>query len=272
MASKVPDAFPLPPKPEWFFRVPTNMHTIHNQAAAAPVVGPNGNPHFFPKMQVEDYYSYLSAFDHWETSVERTCRRRHDVAVAKRSLAKYHESTTPKSASSLTRQIKYGDYEVNVQLSKKVVVPPTLSVKPHRAAKRAAKVQLVNAKAKSSAEILSSRSTLVEQLVEEKKASISGIAKINVGSRLSYARVAAAKVATAHAKVINLGSPDVVANILPDENWKIVTRKKGDFKPSLTEVKRLETGSEDTFSVSADPSVPGSLVLKQAVRQMNISG
>jgi hypothetical protein len=245
----------------------TTLHTKEGQifmSAAEMLVR-------FRRMEPEGYKDYLLAHGQWLAIVATTRTRMHDEAVVRHHLTTVHETVTRVDGNP-NRTVPFGSRDYVVSSAKKTEHAPTLSVKPHRAAKRAAKVQLTNAKAKASAEILDSRSALVSELVPEKKASISGVAKIRVGANLSYARVAAAKVATAHATVINRGSKDIVANILPDENWKIVTRKKGDFKPSLTEVKRTETGSEDTFSVSADPTVPQSLVLKQAVRQMNISG
>jgi len=89
---------------------------------------------------------------------------------------------------------------------------------------------------------------------------------------LHKAELIAAKDAAARVKQIKFGSTDLVANVAPDDGWKVVTRRKGDFRPQISTVAVDMPVPGGTFSrqyafVQQDPSAPRNSAPLSAVRQ-----
>lgn len=257
--------YPIPPKPEWFMR--------HTNNVTQPQVGTSLPD--FQKMRDVEYAQYLKSHNTWLDNVRQVQSDERDRAVLRRGLEKITvartmwmgntvEPGTP--PSRLIQQVGLPECRV-VNTKKKAPPAPQLSQKPHKAELRQNRKALENATNKARAQVVAHREILVENGVEARKQVLTSVAKLKQQKPLHNAELTAAKDAAARVKQIKLGSTDYVANVIPDDGWKVVTRKLGNNLQLLSRVEQSVAGRSQTIAtVHKDPGAANNVVAKNALR------
>jgi len=276
--------YPLPPKPEWFQRHTTNISSV----AKGVTIGVDDISSAYTKMRDEEYLSYITAHKTWLATIREIDIAEHDAAVARRALDHFKEVPVNTNArgqeisAPATRVVYANAYApkdatqpivAKIECERKIVHPPTLSQKPHKAEKRQAKIKLVNAKTKTAAVLIEHKATVEEEVREDRKKVITSVEKLKVEAPLHSQELRTAKSANLRVQQIKLGSPDVVGNVVPEDGWKVVTRKKGSFLPLVAEITtHSDNEPTKTVQVQKDPVASYKSVLEQAVRQPHTTG
>jgi len=255
---------------------PTNLKALTESATGTDNAGHSSRTEFAPLDAIQ-YSNYISSHKFWLTQIEAVDNLLHEQALRRRALKSYREAIqidvsnpqedlvrTPISVPGYTA-------DIYVNLQKKVVHPPELSDKPHRAEKRANRKKVRDAAAKAAAEALKAKA---EVIAETKTAPIIkdrlvALNKLSDARPLHKAELTAAKDAAARAKQIRFGSTDLVVNVAPDDGWKLVTRRKGEFRPDLAQAWTIDQATGHFFKagVQRDPAVPQSVVPLVAIRK-----
>lgn len=263
--------YPQPPKPEWFMRVTNEMHTA---SANTGVLGD------FQKMGLPQYKDYLSAHESWLAGVRKLSKEEHDLALIRRHFDGLKEDVTPKIDSPWVRDVRVpgwatqsgADAKLVAKIKKKVNVPPTLSTKPHRAEKRVEKKKLDAEKTKVVVEVIKAKTSALVDTVSRKKEIVDLVEKVRQEQPLRRVELSAAQHAAKRASAISAGSKDLVVNVDPDNQWKVVTRKKGECV-KVSEIIQNRDGRLFSQTVSfKDPSASIASLPMAAVRQPNSVG
>jgi len=283
--------YALPPKPEWFMEHSSQLSNVALHKEVDVVVGGKKNllNTHFTKMTSEQYDAYLSAHKKWQAEAIETDQKLHMVSLQKRAYESFKEPVSVLSVDTVPeprmilrnpfadRQtpaignrnpMSYNDFELTTLPEKKERHEPILSTKPHRAEKRQAKKELVNAKVKTAAVLLEHRTKVETEVREDRKQVISDVEKQKAQAPLHRQTLKTAKALASEVLQIKKSSPDYVGNAISDEGWKVVTRKKGSYIPVTGEINVTNAdGTTKTVSVSKDPTASYKSVLQQAVRE-----
>jgi len=283
-----PTAFyPSPPKLEHFVKsrnhvTSVSLHGGNGGSSGSSNPGIPSPPVFdntlSPGMDQKSYAQYLLAHRAWIDSIHDVDDILHVDALKRRALENKKEvlSVPDLDSLSIVRDIPirgYQDpfgrqYKIRSTMLPKKEVTPTLSVKPHAAEKRAQKKSLSDAKTKAQVEVLKGRTMLVsETKAASVKEKLSEVKKINDLKPLWRAEEHAAKSAAVRSKSIRFGSIDITTNIVPDDGWKVVTRKKGTMtkQSQVTETANVTTGIK-TVESFVDAALPNRVPLASSVR------
>jgi hypothetical protein len=262
--------YPIPPKPEWFMNATTELHSPHVTGGAGSNLTTS-----FVKMKVDQYTDYLSSHNAWRRAVHAIDTEEHDYAMIRRGLTRFTETpifgdgTLPDKAPSTRTIVKPGLSTVTVVSKLKEVHQPQLSLKPHRTEKRVEKKNLTNMKQATAVGIIKAKTIALKETLATKQLFVTAAEKISQQSIVTREQSKAAKAAVQIAKDIRLSSPDLVSGIDTDHDWKVVTRRKGDFMPTLAQVGETIAGGNSVWQVSKDPVAAVSMVPKTAVRRPN---
>jgi hypothetical protein len=263
--------YPQPPKPEWFLRVTNEMHTASQSTAVS------GD---FVKMGASAYSEYLSAHASWLKNVRNIGKEEHDLALVRRHFDGLKEVVAPRDDSPWQRNISVpgwatkngAEAKLTVKPEKKVFTAPTLSTKPHRAEKRVEKKKLDAEKTKVVVEVIKAKTSALVDTIPRKKEIVNLVEKVRQEQPLRKVELSAAQHAAKRASAISAGSKDLVANVDPDNQWKVVTRKKGECV-KVSEILQNRDGKPFSQTVSfKDPSASIASLPMAAVRQPNSVG
>jgi len=283
-----PTAFyPSPPKIEHFVKSRNHVTSLslhggnggssgaNNPGIPAPPVFNNA---LSPGMDEKGYQSYLVAHKSWIDMIHEVDDILHVDALRRRALESKKEVMSVPDLDSLSviREIPirgyqnpFGrQYKIRSTMLPKTETTPTLSTKPHAAEKRDAKKQLRNASVKAQVEVLKGRTALAaETNAASVKEKLSEVKKISDLKPLWRAEESAARSAAARSKSIRFGSIDLATNIVPDDGWKVVTRKKGTMakQSQVTETANATTGIK-TVESFVDAALPTRVSLASSVR------
>jgi len=223
----------------------------------------------FQPMTSVQYADYLLAFTTWKQAVDTMDVELHNQALKRRALESYREVVTlPDELQNFGHSVEVGDYQdmssedpenspmmITISMEKKTVHEPVLSTKPHRGEKRDKKRKLRDAKVKAEIAKLEAITNLTEaKTAPAIQGRLEKVQELKDLRPLHREELVAAKSAVARSKQIRFGSSDVTTNIVPEEKWKVVTRKKGDYWPEFARVDH----PADHTAVRMDPSI-GSL-------------
>jgi len=241
--------------------VSNQLHSISAGNNAKTEDLPGG---YFPRMEVDQYHDYLVAHDKWRTACREIDEIEHRKALVRRGLSKFKEIVSfdivPHPDAVGTRTIDVPGFEDSpgapvellVSLVKKNQQQPQVSTKTHKVEKRAAKKRLAEAIQREKIVTINDKVTALPEQAAEKRTVAEAVRKIKVLRPLQKEEKVAATSAAAIVKQIKFGSADLVANVDPQQGWKVVTRHKGD----KSQVRLVHvTRSEGSCSVQADPCV-----------------
>jgi hypothetical protein len=267
--------YPTAPKLEHFLMKPTNLKSLTESATGTDNAGHSSRTEFAP-LDATQYSHYLAAHNFWLSSIEAVDARLHAQSLRKRALKGWREvlevdANSPDDSQRDNIRIPGYQAEVMVHLQKKVDHPPTLSTKPHRAEKRANRKKVRDATTKAAANALEAKRLVLEATttVPVLTRRIAAVEALTAARPLHKAELTAAKDAAARVKQIKFGSTDLVANVAPDDGWKVVTRRKGEFRPDLAQAWTLDQGTGVVFKagIQRDPAVPQNVVPVAAIRK-----
>jgi hypothetical protein len=268
--------YPSAPKLEHFLLKPTNLKALTESATGTDNAGHSSRTEFAP-LDANQYSNYISSHNYWLSQIEAVDNLLHAQALRRRALKGFREAIhvdLSNPQDDLARDpISVPGYsaDINVILQKKVAHPPELSTKPHRAEKRANRKKVRDAAVKAAAEALKAKAEVIAEtktapLIKDRLVAIN---KLSDARPLHKAELSAAKNAAARAKQIRFGSTDLVVNVAPDDGWKLVTRRKGEFRPDLAQAWTIDQATGQLFKagVQRDPAVPQSVVPLVAIRK-----
>jgi hypothetical protein len=239
---------------------------LHNFSASGDAASPATVATHYVKSTSETYAEYLNAYNAWYLQIQVIETSEHEKALARRALESYREvisfgDALPQSGKDIPIPgYTHGEDDdesltARVVLEKKTPHEPVVSTKPHRAEKRANKKKLRDSKVKLAAGKLQAKDELIKEVtVSDLKAGMKKVQELKDLRPLHKEELKAAKSAVERAKQIRFGSSDVTTNIVPEEGWKVTTRKKGDYWPQFARVDH----PADHTAVRMDPSI-GSL-------------
>jgi len=260
--------YPTPPKPEWFMNAANNMQ--HNQST-----GPDAGS--YTKMDSAKYTAYLRAHNDWVALVRQLDVEEHNAALKRRLLSGYTEKAEfkyngqpvpPPPRETVVSDRAAGKLVISYSSTKKKEHTPEVSVKPHRAEKRAEKKKLAAERTKVAVELIKAKTATLAANTDNKASVVWSVESLRQQQPLRRAELEAAKIAVQQVKAITLGSSDLVANVSPGEGWKVVTRRKGEATPLLSKVTEIKSPNGITsWEVRKDPVVSNNLVPKTAVRR-----
>jgi len=283
-----PTAFyPSPPKLEHFVKSRNHVTSLSLHGGNGGSSGSSNpgipTPPVFDNtlsagMDTKSYELYLRAHRAWIDTIHEVDDILHVAALKRRALGNKKEVLNIPflDSNSVVRDIPVRGYvdpfgkpfKIQAVLAPKKEISPILSTKPHAAEKRAQKKTLSNEKTKAQVEVLKGRTMLVsETKAASVKERLSEVKKINDLKPLWRAEEHAAKSAAARSKSIRFGSIDLTTNIVPDDAWKVVTRKKGTMtkQSQVTETANATTGIK-TVESFVDAALPNRVPLASSVR------
>jgi hypothetical protein len=209
------------------------------------------------KMKKAQYNEYLAAHEDWVEQVHTVDTRLHDEALRRRFTSKMKEKLVLQdfdegvSLANYGRKIElngvYRDADsakeqlyIMTEPEKKTEHPPTLSTAPHQAAKRANKKKVRNSRNMAKANFYEAKAEVIQDTtgIPDTKDRLLKVTQLQLGKPLHKAELSAARDAAARSRVIQFGSADLVANIEPEQGWKVVTRKKGATRVCVEEITR----------------------------------
>jgi hypothetical protein len=270
--------YPSAPKIEHFLMKPTNLKALTESASGTDNAGHSSRTEYAP-LDAKQYADYLAAHRSWLSEIEATDSRLHAQSLRKRALKGWREVAEVgigNPVETLREAIHIPGYQADVfvHLDKKVDHVPILSNQPHRAEKRANRKKVRDATTKAAADALAAKAEVIvaTTAIPVVRKRLTELAELSAARPLHKAELIAAKDAAARVKQIKFGSTDLVANVAPDDGWKIVTRKKGEFRPQISTVAVDTPLPGGTFArqfafVQQDPSAPRNSAPLSAVRQ-----
>jgi len=224
----------------------------------------------FQKFSAAGWNDYIAAFNIWRRTVATIKADNHAMAVERRQLKKLKEhvlgwvqpGTTSPTAINPPNRIGPSNLgsiaNVLIGTEAKVAVPPAVSTKPFEADKRANRKKVRDARTKIQANAAQAKAELMfEKTVPVIKAQRAAVQKIAELRPLHKAEEAAAKSAAVRAASIMKSSPDLVAEVRPDEGWKLVTRKKGARNEILASTTKMGAAGTQLHhaTVTGDPAL-----------------
>jgi len=259
--------YPVRPRPEWFFEKPSGLQHLNLTGAGKDAATTPAAPAMsFKQMTKDGYLEYLAAHDLWHGQVRKTESWEHDAALKRRTLEKYREvpekfvtydgeGTIHETDVPPRRYVSVSEgVDVQIATERKIAHDPKLSDHPHQREKRDKKKKLRDARAKAQAEVLQARIDLVtETKSSEVHQRMKAVKDIKQLAPLHNAEKVALKSAADRSKLFRFGDTDHATNIELD-GFKVVTRKKGDFRP---EVALMTRGPQGVTNLLLDPSIGG---------------
>jgi len=218
------------------------------------------------------YGSYLASHKAWLDEVTRIEVVEHEKSLIKRALKTVREEVSfegvvgPERPPTRTVTVK-GYPKVDVKSTKKTEHKPILSMQPHRAEKRVEKKKLRDARVAATVVEVKARTEQAPAKMDSKIEVIKQVEKIEVRKPLWKAEEAAATSAAKRSNTIKFGSVDLVGNVAAEDDWKVVTRKKGSDVRFVGEVTETLGGVINRWGVNMDPSVGVKALPKAAVRR-----
>jgi len=259
--------WPVAPRPEWFFAQATNLTKVDQPPGMPNDTPPEGS---FQKLTKEAYIDYISCHNLWLTQIHLQESSEHDFALLKRLRSKEREVVTWSDEAGdeystprrvlRTHPAQDGNPKLSLQVVAEAKMPfePKLSTGPHQDEKRAnrkmvrdARVKVKANAAEAQAEILALKTVPV---IKEQRLAIEKLAELRP---LHKAEENAAKSAALRASLIKKSSPDLVPQVVPDEGWKLVTRKKGDISKILASTTKMGAAGTQLHhaEVTGDPAL-----------------
>jgi len=280
--SRPTNIYPERPRLEHFLASPTGLKAFTGSPPNTPGGAIAAVASSFQKLNEAGYAAYLAAHTTWLNALDSVDQLSHEHALRKRALEKYREVPVVIDAvkgdpvSDRRQDIQIPHYPgkvVRVRSDLKEEHPPVLSTQPHQVEKRANKKLARDARVKVQANVYKAKAELllektVPVLKEHKKA----VEDVTVLTPLRKAEEAAAKSAVVRAAAITRSSKDLVTEVKPDDGWKLVTRKKGDYRNEMSQLVTVQGGVRNTVTMFRDPAVPLPQGQMLPVRQPNSVG
>lgn len=267
--------YPKPPQPEWFFKSASNLESVTTGQGAA---FPQHVASEVKKMDLASYSEYLDAHNKWQVQVLSTETLEHERALKRRFLEKFREVPAmanqlpdePPPPRVMTGLLAIGRHPMEVITQRKESHPPTLSTKEGKKEKRLARRMLNVEKTRVSSGLLQAKRDALVDTLPSKREVVRSSETIRTQMPLQVVDLAAQIQVAKSATLLSKVTPDHVQNVEKHSGaWTVVSRKKGEFTPSLSRVEERTDARGKTVNVYKDPSVPSSMVPKQAVRMPN---
>jgi len=275
--------YPTPPKLEMFINKPTGLKSVTtwNEGSKKPDVTLPQVGTSYSGLDVAKYKEYLAAHVVWVEAVDSLDQQLHEIALRNRCLEKFREVpvlTEVRGHPTPTKRDPvivphYPGLQVIVRSELKTEHPPVPSTQPHQAEKRANRKKARDARVKVQANAAEAKAELLLEktvpVIKEQRKAVQTIAAL---APLHRAELVAAKSAAARAAEITRGSKDLVTEVKPDDGWKVVTRKKGDYRNEMSQVVTVQGGVRNTVTTFKDPAVALPRAVMQPVRLPNSVG